>query len=541
MNLRRQIVHVFRKDVRRLWPYLLGILVLWVLHVSDGLPSSASLGLRRLPVPLSLLPLLLGIGALLVVHEDPPAGDRSFWPTRPLHPGAVLAAKAGFIVLFLCLLPVIAQAIWFRSLGAEGPLLMPSLDSAVAVGSVLAMFAAGAALTTTVQGFLGVGLSFWLGVELLRVIATPDAPTYDYGVGTTRAYLEDLAWLVVSAGALAHQYLTRRTGRTMVVGATAILVLLPATMRSQLDLSIRPEDQLERFSYPRADSVSFRLVQLDRRRTRGAVRLGGEVGFRAEIHPEPGVAARLDLRGVRTRVHGDGVDRRFRLDAMSATVPPSALGAWSRPPGLRPFGRAALREPRPNFVQPWIAAGSDEELDRLSTADQVEITLDLDVYHPTVLGFLPLEEGAELKTPEGMFEVESVRWTIEGVTVDVSQRTGVVRALKARRPFSSDGRHFVLYNPTRREYLPSTGAGGGGTGGVTLLGGARLEQRMPSREFGPARFLEPGEEFPDDWFDGAQVAIIGEDYAGSFTTTLTREVPEWPARGSSMPLERRPR
>lgn len=541
MNFWRQILHVFRKDVLRLWPYLLGVSVVWVLHVRDGLPSLATLGLSRLPVPLSLLPLLLGIGALLVVHEDSPADDRSFWPTRPLRPGATLAAKAAFIGLFLCVLPVVAQAIWFRSLGAEGPLFLPSLDSAVAVGSILAMFAAGAALTRTLQGFLGLALSFWLGVELLRVIATPDAPTYDYGVGVTRAYLQDLVWLAVGAGILSRQYVTRQTTRTLVLGAAAIVVLLPVTMRSPLDFSIRPDDELERFAYALADSMEFGLVRLERDRTQMAGQLDGEAGIRAEIHPEPGVAARLDLREVASRVSGGGIDRGFRLDPTGAGNWPPAMMMGSRPPGMRPFGRMALQEPRPNYVQPWIAVGSEDELDQLSAAERLELTLSFDVYHPRVLGFMPPKAGARLKTPEGIFEVEAVRWAAEGVRVDVSQRMGVVRALRVRPPFSRDGTHFVIYNPERNEYLPANGGGGGGTGGLTLLGGAHFEHRMPSSGFSPGPALDPGEEFPDDWFDDARVAIIGEEYAGSFTRTLTREVPEWPSRGTSIRVEPRPR
>jgi hypothetical protein len=95
------ILHIFRKDVRRLWPGIaLSLAVLASLAWqdrwrSDWMPGEAESYLNLL-VPL-VWALLIG----LAVEQEPIAGDRQFWLTRPYRHRDLLAAKLLFAVVFV--------------------------------------------------------------------------------------------------------------------------------------------------------------------------------------------------------------------------------------------------------------------------------------------------------------------------------------------------------------------------------------------------------------------------------------------------------
>src|ERR1035438_3213039 len=104
------VLHTFRKDVRRLWPAALVSLVLLATLTrtdrwrSDTLVSSAE-GWLNLVVPLAWACLIA-----LAVLEEPLAGDRHFWLTRPHRWPALLAAKLIFALLFVHVPSLIADA-----------------------------------------------------------------------------------------------------------------------------------------------------------------------------------------------------------------------------------------------------------------------------------------------------------------------------------------------------------------------------------------------------------------------------------------------
>lgn len=108
----RQVVHVLWKDLRehRVRLAIFAGLVTIALARALGAP---------IPVASGVLALMIVLGAIAIVgapvESDPPADSRSSWASRPLAPGAVLAAKLGFAALLL-LLVALAQAIGLWSL-----------------------------------------------------------------------------------------------------------------------------------------------------------------------------------------------------------------------------------------------------------------------------------------------------------------------------------------------------------------------------------------------------------------------------------------
>lgn len=103
----REILNIFRKDVRHLWPQ---ILVIWTLFVVFDILDILSF---PIDVPethrinrlsgLAMLLLVLGIWYLvaLAIYQEPLPGDRQFWLTRPYSRMRLLAEKALFIVVFI--------------------------------------------------------------------------------------------------------------------------------------------------------------------------------------------------------------------------------------------------------------------------------------------------------------------------------------------------------------------------------------------------------------------------------------------------------
>ena len=95
------ILHIFRKDARRLWPHigatllLLGTLAWHDRWRSDWMPGSTE-GWLNLLVPLAWA-CLIG----LAMEQEPLVGDRQFWITRPYRRPTLLAAKALFVVAFI--------------------------------------------------------------------------------------------------------------------------------------------------------------------------------------------------------------------------------------------------------------------------------------------------------------------------------------------------------------------------------------------------------------------------------------------------------
>src|SRR5258708_33452435 len=101
-----QVLHIFRKDVRHLWPLTLVVLLLMAAHAFFDVRSLPYSPDTYLDVPvfyILTLPLPLGIAFLIarLIFQEALPGDRQFWLTRPYHWPQLLAAKVLFVVLFL--------------------------------------------------------------------------------------------------------------------------------------------------------------------------------------------------------------------------------------------------------------------------------------------------------------------------------------------------------------------------------------------------------------------------------------------------------
>ena len=105
-----QIISVFRKDARHLWPQIL-VFVALVLLAAVVDPTYTR---RELSTAESLiwtaLPLACWNLVIAAIHEERLPGDRQYWLVRPYSRAGLLTAKALFLVAFVNLPVLLIQA-----------------------------------------------------------------------------------------------------------------------------------------------------------------------------------------------------------------------------------------------------------------------------------------------------------------------------------------------------------------------------------------------------------------------------------------------
>jgi hypothetical protein len=96
------VLPIFRKDVRHLWPHAAASVILMALaaildptYASRGQSTAYSL-LAGFALPLACWSLIIA-----AIHEEKLPGDRQYWLTRPYSWKDLLAAKALFVVAFI--------------------------------------------------------------------------------------------------------------------------------------------------------------------------------------------------------------------------------------------------------------------------------------------------------------------------------------------------------------------------------------------------------------------------------------------------------
>ena len=124
-----QVVHIFRKDCRRLWRIIAAVLMLTCLHgygevINPGIGSGVAIGfspgaLLFLLAGLSgsLLPIALFLLVVSVVQEESLVGSDKFWLTRPYSRRSLFLEKLLFIVLWAVLPMLLHDVILIRHFG----------------------------------------------------------------------------------------------------------------------------------------------------------------------------------------------------------------------------------------------------------------------------------------------------------------------------------------------------------------------------------------------------------------------------------------
>jgi hypothetical protein len=221
----RQTLHIFTKDVRRIWPEILILLALitafveihsyvWAVDTLRGIEGgNGTIGLLK--TLFYILALLIPVGWWLliarVIHEERLVGDTQFWITRPYRWPSLLAAKLLLIAVFVFPPLLLAQCILLKQEGFSPQNFVPELLFnllKIAVLLVLPVIAIAtvtsnlARMTLTLLGTLlclGLAVIVWAFLTENKIAST---------VGESIAFL---LVMMVCATAVVLQFVLRKT------------------------------------------------------------------------------------------------------------------------------------------------------------------------------------------------------------------------------------------------------------------------------------------------------------------------------------------
>ena len=244
-------LHLVRKDFRRA-RMILGI---WypILILSVALATKVELFLEdRGPVQEVATPssaefdfaVVVLVGLLVVfldlllraaivsklVHEDATVGSTAFWLSRPVSGGTLLYSKAILLALSMIFPPIVVQLavsnhlVGSLSISAE-VFLTPAISTAVFM--MLAVLTPNLAGMAVLGGIMA-GVT-WGAFLVLSWLAMPLVGGVGIAETVTNVVTRNPPWvllLVVCIAVICHQYLTRRTGRSLVIAFSGIPVFL---------------------------------------------------------------------------------------------------------------------------------------------------------------------------------------------------------------------------------------------------------------------------------------------------------------------------
>jgi hypothetical protein len=236
----KQILDIFKKDVRRHWPEILISLMFLALYTRSALkgPSNRAIGSSFAWWILrgeSVTPLMIIFWIFLtirVVQGESLVGDRQWWVTKPYDWWKLLAAKELFLAAFIGTPLFFLQLFLLRHSG------FPILQNLFGVLGMLfalgiALFLPTVSLSTLTRGLgqalIGILLSFfafWASFMLIDKIPSNEMSS----VVTSSGAISALAVLVGIASAACWQYARRKTwaARGLVVVSVVIAMSVDA-------------------------------------------------------------------------------------------------------------------------------------------------------------------------------------------------------------------------------------------------------------------------------------------------------------------------
>ncbi len=234
----KQVVHIFRKDVRHHWLLIVTVLTLIALHARQAMFGQASVAVGASVSPIGLFYLLVGLSTVLmplalvfaiavVIQEEALVGTNQFWLTRPYSRRSLVCAKAAFFFAFL-FLPLLAHHLFLIShfhfpISAAMPALLLTFGQLVAL---LVLFVTIAALTSTLPRFvLASILSVALTSIALVYTSASNTATWD-PLGDIRSAVAYLVVLIAGIAISAYQYATRRTTWARVAALAALCAVV---------------------------------------------------------------------------------------------------------------------------------------------------------------------------------------------------------------------------------------------------------------------------------------------------------------------------
>jgi hypothetical protein len=251
------IWHIFKKDVRLLWPWALALAIAQAASATLAVVLGHFGGPFELNVIAYYFPFLVLLGLVVltiaVVHQDPLSGLRQDWLVRPIHRRDLLLAKTVFVLLIIHAPVLILDVL--EQLALHLPLL-GSLGSAAARGiTLLCALTLPALLLGAVTASLTEALLFGLLVSIGCTVAYVGAfliilkpPSLASGVYWLGPVCADVVIVIGAALTLAFVYSRRRLLTARFLGVAVVLLALGASAWMPFNLAFAIQQQLSRSS-----------------------------------------------------------------------------------------------------------------------------------------------------------------------------------------------------------------------------------------------------------------------------------------------------
>ena len=498
--------HIVRKDLRRLRRPLTIWLVALLVHTvlltrTAGMTVTTPATFESLRYFSGTMgAIVAGVGFILaawLVMEDSLVDTRAFWLTRPINGARLLAAKVlGALVMF-SILPALVLTPWWLWCGF-GPRELGRAAFDFALGQGLLSMAAFvlACITVTSGQFLVrlMGAAVLLPVYLNYVFGGFASSVISAGVVLSRYSLVFGLLLFTPAVMLVHQFLTRRTWRTAVLGGCGLVLMLGVRLAWAWDISpqtdrLEPQGEDRLIGFEQASSI---VVSAGTPEGRVQIRLQGRT-----TDVPAGTYVRVDhARGAWVSAGGrEPLTRLLRAPVGSGHPPEEAVRQVAR----QARGSASTGS--------WEIDGGEptKAVERARTGGAIlQLAMKATLMRGQILGELPLRTGAELQVGASRTRVAAVEWTDGKVIVRLEERDAcrglaesfsneVVPAYESGRP--AEDAYLLLHRPSGHEQVLPLGE----------IGSVRINSiRVGLREFA----LEPPEKEGKEITDWAESAVL---------------------------------
>jgi hypothetical protein len=219
-----QILHIFKKDARHLWPEILVSLAITVAFVRITFETRSNFIASRSPyLPIvaalitALVPVAWWVLAARLIFDESLVGEGQFWITRPYQWKKLLAAKALFLLAFLYLPIFIAQVVLLAAAGFHPFAYLPGLfyNLILITGVLILPIAAIATVTSNFSRLILTVLGVVVYLALILWMLTFFSPSDQFGfenpyAGKFTFALSFFIFLLV----IVLQYATRHTWRS---------------------------------------------------------------------------------------------------------------------------------------------------------------------------------------------------------------------------------------------------------------------------------------------------------------------------------------
>jgi hypothetical protein len=250
----RQALHIFKKDARYLRWELGALLVMLGMSAYTQVRVRATHGVDRGQVVMLLLIALLAFLCARLIQAETIPGDRQFWITRPYEWRSLLGAKLLFVVVFMSIPLMVADAVVLAISGFSVTAHVTGLLWSMVLTTV-GLLATLCAFATLTRGLAQWALALLLTIGALIALDSIGKGNVWGGLEWVREHGDIAISLITASMVLLWQYRGRRTARSIAVMAAGLLAAW-----AYADYAPTPFGLEARWSKPKVDPSAIQIT-----------------------------------------------------------------------------------------------------------------------------------------------------------------------------------------------------------------------------------------------------------------------------------------